>query len=167
MLHRNIQQLKNEVQRIAQSTRFGKTNLLDGTGGEFSFQVGINNDSFEDRISFDSGEQEATVEALNIADFDFTSRDGARSALEVLDQSQVQVNGIRATLGALQNRLISTTENLGTAIENFSAANSRVRDVDVADASSELAKNQVLQQASVGVLAQANVNPQAALRLIG
>ncbi|MAE74229.1 MAG: flagellin FliC [Bdellovibrionaceae bacterium] len=166
-IDKEVQQLKNEVQRIAQSTRFGKTNLLDGTGGEFSFQVGINNDSFEDRISFDSGEQEATVEALNIADFDFTSRDGARSALEVLDQSQVQVNGIRATLGALQNRLISTTENLGTAIENFSAANSRVRDVDVADASSELAKNQVLQQASVGVLAQANVNPQAALRLIG
>ena len=166
-IDKEVQQLKNEVQRIAQSTRFGKTNLLDGTGGEFSFQVGINNDSFEDRISFDSGEQEATVEALNIADFDFTSRDGARSALEVLDQSQVQVNGIRATLDALQNRLISTTENLGTAIENFSAANSRVRDVDVADASSELAKNQVLQQASVGVLAQANVNPQAALRLIG
>ena len=166
-IDKEVQQLKNEVQRIAQSTRFGKTNLLDGTGGEFSFQVGINNDSFEDRISFDSGEQEATVEALNIADFDFTSRDGARSALDVLDQSQVQVNGIRATLGALQNRLISTTENLGTAIENFSAANSRVRDVDVADASSELAKNQVLQQASVGVLAQANVNPQAALRLIG
>ena len=76
------------------------------------------------------------------------------------------VNGQRATLGAIQNRLISTTENLGTAIENFSAANSAIRDTDVAQSSAELARNNVLLNASVGVLAQANQQPASALRLV-
>ena len=164
---KEVQQLKNEVERIALSTRFGDRKLLDGSGSEYSFQVDINNEEFVDRISFDASQQVATTDALGIAGFDFSSKDGARSALEEIETAQQQVNGHRATLGALQNRLVSTTENLGVAIENFSSANSRIRDTDVADSSADLAKNQVLLNASVGILAQANQQPQLALRLIG
>lgn len=166
-IDKEVQQLKNEIERIAQSSRFGDTKLLDGSGGEFSFQVDVNNDEFVDRIGFNASEQEVTLSALGIDGFDFSSKDGAREALETLEGAQTQVNGHRATLGALQNRLVSTTENLSVAIENFSAANSRVRDTDVAQASADLAKNNILMNASVGVLASANQAPQQALRLIG
>lgn len=166
-INKEVQQLKNEVQRIAESARYGDTKLLDGSGEEYSFQVDINNNEFQDRISFDVGSQEVTLDALNISDFDFSTKDGAREALETLEDSQTAVNGHRATLGALQNRLVSTTENLSVAIENFSAANSRVRDTDIASASAQLAKNNILMNASIGVLGQANQAPSQALRLIG
>jgi flagellin len=163
---KEVQQLKNEVQRIAISTRFGSSNLLDGTGDKFDFQVDINNDDFRDRISYHSNEQVATTDALSIDDFDFSSKEGARAALEQLEKSQTQVNGYRATLGALQNRLVSTNEHLSTSIENFSAANSRIRDADIAQSSAELAKNNVLLNASTAVLAQANQQPALALKLL-
>ncbi|MCB0341314.1 MAG: flagellin FliC [Pseudobdellovibrionaceae bacterium] len=166
-IDKEVQQLKQEVQRIAESTRYGSTRLLDGSGEVFEFQVGIDADEFKDRISFDSGTQVATADELNISDFDFTSKEGARDALTTLENSQRTVNGYRANLGAIQNRLVSTAENLGVAIENFSAANSRVRDTDIAQSSAELTRNNILLNASVGVLAQANQFPQAALRLIG
>lgn len=166
-IDKEVQQLKNEVQRISEVTRFGDTKLLDGSGKDFEFQVDVNNDDFQDRIVFDASQQEVTTSALGIEGFEFASKDGAREALEVLEEAQRSVNGHRATLGAIQNRLISTTENLGTAIENFSAANSRIRDTDVAASSAELARNQILLNGSVGVLAQANQAPAAASRLIG
>jgi len=162
-----VQQLKNEVERIAKTTRFGTTNLLDGSGDMYDFQIDVNNDSFNDRISFDAGKQNATTSAIGIDGFDFSSKEGAREALEQLELSQVQVNGHRATLGAIQNRLISTTENLSNAVENFSAANSRIRDADVAESSAALASQQVLQSAAIGVLSQANNSTAAALKLIG
>lgn len=166
-INKEVQQLKLEAERIAQVTRFGKAELLNGSGQRFEFQVDINNDEFKDRIGFDASELRATTSDLNIADFDFTDKNGARSALETLEDSQKTVNGYRATLGAIQNRLISTTENLGVAVENFSAANSRIRDTDIANSSAELARNNLLMQASVGVLAQANMQPSMALKLIG
>lgn len=166
-IDKEVQQLKNEAERIARSTRFGKTNLLDGTGGQFEFQVDINNDDFNDRIGYDSGEQDATTAALGVDGLDFSSKDGAREALEILDMAQKQVNGHRATLGALQNRLISTTENISVAVENLSAANSRIRDTDIAASSAELAKNQILNTATVSILSQANQSPMSALKLVG
>ena len=166
-LDKEVQQLKLEMDRIAQTTKFGTTNLLDGTGGEFSFQIDINNDEFQDRITFDSGAQSVRLSELGMDGLDYTSKDGAREALEIIDNAQFTVNGHRATLGAVQNRLISTQNNLGTAIENVSAANSRIRDTDIAAATAELTQNQVLLNASNSVLAQANAQPQNALRLIG
>lgn len=166
-IDKEVQQLKNEIQRIAQTTRWGNQALLDGSGQEYAFQVDINNDDFNDRIAFNASEQDATISNLGIDGFDFSTKDGAREALELLDGAQSKVNGYRANLGAIQNRLISTTENLGTAIENFSAANSRVRDTDVAQSSAELTRNNILLNASVGVLAQANQSGAAALKLLG
>lgn len=166
-INKEVQQLINESERISQNTRFGSTTLLNGDGETFDFQIDINNDDFKDRISFDSSENEATTANLGIDGFDYSDKDSAREALEVLEGAQRQVNGYRANLGAIQNRLISTSENLSVAVENFSAANSRIRDTDVAESSAHLATAQILNQASVGVLAQANQQPNAALRLIG
>lgn len=166
-LNKEVVQLTNEAQRIAKSTRFGSTALLDGSGGSFDFQVGIQNDDFNDRISFDSAAQDATASAIGIEGLDYTTKDGARAALETLDESQLKVNGFRANLGALQNRLVSTQDNTAIAHENLTAANSRIRDTDIAQASSDVTRAQIMQQATTSVLAQANMSQQSALKLIG
>lgn len=113
---KEVQQLKNEIERIAQSTRFGKSKMLNGDGEEYAFQIDINNNDFEDRIAFNAAELKATTDALGIDSFDFSEKENAQSALEVLEDAQRNVNGMRANLGAIQNRLVSTTENLGVAI---------------------------------------------------
>lgn len=166
-IDKEVQQLKAEADRIAKSTRFGETKLLDGSGGGFDFQVDIGNDDFIDRIGFDAGEQNATIDALGLDSLDFSQKEGAQEALSVLDGSQKVVNGFRANLGAIQNRLISTTENIGVAVENLSAANSRLRDADVAASTAEMTRNNIMLQATTGVLAQANAAPSQALRLLG
>lgn len=166
-INKEVLQLRDEVQRIAETTRFGTTNLIDGSGDTFDFQVGIYNNDFQDRISYSAGETNATLSSLNIDGLDFSDKGSAQGALEQLDDAQKQVSGFRANLGALQNRLFSTIENLGTSEENLAAANSRIRDTDVAAATAELTRNQILLQASTSTLAQANVAPRSALSLIG
>ncbi len=165
-IDKEIQQAKNELQRIASVTTWGKTKLLDGTTPVFDFQVGIYNDSFEDRISFDASQNVATLDALGLGGLDYTSKEGAQIGLEALDAAQVGVNSMRSNLGALQNRLSSTVSNLLVAEENMSAANSRIRDTDVAEASAELTRNSIMLQASTASLTQANQSNQVALRLI-
>jgi len=167
MVDKEVQQLKVEMQRIAQTTKFGTTNLLDGSGDVFDFQIGINNKDFEDRISYMAGETDATVANLGVDGLDFTTKTGAQDALASLDDAQSTVNGFRANLGALQNRLQSTTDNLAVMNENISAANSRIRDTDIAQASSESVRNNILLQAATSTLAQANQTPGLALKLLG
>ncbi|MEZ0391282.1 MAG: flagellin [Pseudobdellovibrionaceae bacterium] len=166
-LDKEVQQLKSEVQRISLATKWGTTNLLDGSTPKFDFQVGIYNNAEEDRIEFDSSQNVATIDALGITGLDYTTKEGAQEALGALDLAQNSVNGMRANLGALQNRLTSTTDNLGVLEENMSAANSRIRDTDVALASSEMIRNNILLQAGTSTLAQANSTNQLALKLIG
>lgn len=166
-IDKEVQQLKSEVQRIASVTTWGTTKLLDGTTPVFDFQVGLYNDDFEDRISFDSAENVATLDALSLGSLDYSSKVGAQEALSLLDGAQTNVNGMRANLGALQNRLLSTVQNLLVAEENMSAANSRIRDTDVAEASAEMTRNSILLQAATSTLAQANQVNSAALKLIG
>jgi flagellin len=167
MIDKEVQQLKSEMQRISETTRFGTTNLIDGSGDKFDFQVGIHNGDFQDRISYMAGETNATVANLGLDGLDFTTKEGSQESLALLDGAQGTVNGFRANLGALQNRLQSTTDNLGVMHENISAANSRIRDTDVAQASSESTKNNILLQASTATLAQSNQTPGLALKLLG
>jgi flagellin len=162
-----VQQLKMEMERISQTTRYNKTNLLDGNSPDFEIQVGINNNDFQDRISFKASQIDGRVATLGVDSVDLSTKEGAQEALEQLDMAQSTVAGYRANLGALQNRFQSTTENLGTQTENLSAANSRIRDTDIAAASSEAARNNILLQASTAVLTQANQIPNLALKMIG
>ena len=165
-INKEVDQLKNEAQRIASVTTWGTTKLLDGSTPTFDFQVGIFNNSFEDRISFEAGENEATLSALGIEGLDYTQKDGAQTGLELLDAAQTRVNEMRSNLGALQNRLQSTSNNLLSSEENLSAANSRIRDTDVAEASAELTRNNILLQAGAATLAQANQMNSVALSLV-
>lgn len=166
-IDKEVQQLKAEMQRISAVTTWGKTKLLDGSSPVFDFQIGIFNNANEDRISFNASENVATLEALGISPVSYTSKEGAQSSLALLDEAQNRVNGMRANLGALQNRLTSTVDNLAVAEENMSAANSRIRDTDIASASAELTRNNILLQAATSTLAQANSANQLALKLIG
>ncbi len=162
-----FQNLLEEMQRISQSTEFNGRKLLDGTGGVVEVQVGIHNDPTNDRIKYDSTTTDATLEALGLIGENIASKEGAQLSLAKLDDALVRINGTRANLGALQNRLQSASTSIAIAEENFSAANSRIRDVDVASETADLAKNNILSQAGVSVLSQANQTPNAALKLIG
>lgn len=166
-MDKEVQQLKSEVQRISTTTTWGKTKLLDGSTPTFDFQVGIYNEAEGDRIAFDASKNVSTLDALGMTGLDYTTKEGAREALDVLDTAQTQVNGYRANLGALQNRLVSTVDNLAVYEENMSASNSRIRDTDVAQASSEMVRNNILLQAGTSTLSQANQNNSIALKLLG
>ncbi|MBK9294308.1 MAG: flagellin FliC [Oligoflexia bacterium] len=165
-LDAEYQQLKQELQRIAEVTRFNGRDLLNGTGGIFTVQVGIHNDDFKDRISYNASAADATLEALGLTMLEIGTKEGAQRSLTNVDDAQLSVNAMRANFGALQNRLQSTVNNLGVSEENLSAANSRVRDTDVAAESSEIVRHNILLQAGVSVLSQANAVHQIALKLL-
>lgn len=162
-----VQQLKTEMDRIANTTRWGKTKLLDGSTPIFDIQVGLNGSPEEDRISFDASSNVATIDALGLDGIDFTSKSSSSSALEEIDNAQTDINRMRANLGAVQNRLVSTVNNLGNQLENVTAANSRIRDADMAETASDLTKNQILLQANTATLSHANQKNQLALQLLG
>ncbi len=166
-IQKEVDAMKSEIQRVADSTTFGSRKLLDGTGGVYDIHVGTGADASTDWIGFDSGVSNVTTANLGINDLDFSSKDGARAGLAQLDAAQSNVNGSRATLGALSNRLNSTVDVLSTMSDNMSAANSQIRDTDIAMSSSQLAKNNILLQGTTATLAQANQQPALALKLIG
>lgn len=162
--------LVEEVDRIANTAEFNGTSLLDGSATGVEFQVGMRNDA-NDRISVDIADMRSTAlgtggggAALSTAALD--SAANAQAAIDIVDAAISDVSTGRATMGATENRLQVTISNLGTARENLSAANSRIRDADIAQTTADLTRNNILQQAGVSVLAQANAAPQMALSLI-
>ena len=166
-IQKEVDSLKSEIQRVAESTTFGSRRLLDGTGGKLDIQVGTGANEKTDWISYDAGITNVTTDNLGLADLSYETKEGARSGLASLDKAQLAVNGSRANLGAMQNRLASTVDVIATTSENMSAANSRIRDTDIAASSSELARNNVMLQGTTSALAQANQLPQLALKLLG
>jgi len=166
-VNKEVQQLKSEVDRIANSTEFNGTKLLNGSAPNLDIQIGIHNDAANDRFTFDTQDKNTTLDALSITDVSTDSKDSAQTNLEKLDRAMDKINSNRASLGALQNRLSSTINNLGIYNENLEAANSRIRDTDMAAEASELTRTNILTQAGISVLAQANQNTQLALKLIG
>lgn len=160
------QQLKSEIQRITEATKFNGYDLLNGTGGVIDIQVGVHNDPFQDRISFNASAANASLEALGLTAETVATKNTAQASIDILDTALVSVNAIRANFGAMQNRLQSTSNNLMVADENLSAANSRIRDTDVAAESSEMTRNNILAQAGISVLSQANQIQNMALKLL-
>ena len=162
-----FQQLKEEIDRISKSAEFNGINLLDGSGGILDFQIGIHNDPILDRLRYDGTRNNASLAFLGLSAETVSNKEGAQLSLQKLDNALVQINGVRANLGATQNRLSSVINNLSISDENLSAAKSRIRDVDVAAETADLTKNNILMQAGVSVLGQANQTPQTALKLLG
>jgi flagellin len=162
-------QLRNEINRISAVTEFNGQKLIDGSASAgLSFQVGIENSS-NDRISMSITKLTTSTlgsTSLHLASATLSTVTGARNALAAFDKAITQLSSARSKVGAVQNRMVVTISNLGVAQENLAAANSRIRDVDVASESSALTKAQILSQAGMAVLSQANQIPQAALSLL-
>ncbi len=159
-------QLVSETDRIADGTEFNGTQLLSGTGSILDFQVGTRNDPNIDRLSFDASKADANSAALGINLTSVADKASAQNSLAAIDSAIVSVSAMRADFGAIQNRLQSTIGNIAVSVENLSAANSRIRDVDIAEETAELTKNNILLNAGTSVLAQANQTSQTALSLL-
>jgi len=164
--NKEVQNLVSEMQRISEVTKFNGMTLLNGQGDLLELQVGTHNNPEQDRLTFDRAAADATVARLGLTGLNVSTKVDAQNNLGRIDEAIRVVNDTRAGFGALQNRLQSTVNNLTIADENLSAANSRIRDVDVAAESSELTKRNILMQAGTAMLAQANSNGMMALKLI-
>lgn len=163
-LNTEAKQLIDESNRIAKTTRFGNKKLLDGSGEQLEFHVGPFGD--DDNVIRYNLNANATTSAIGIDGIDVSSKSGARSTLQTVDDALIKLGKMRADFGAVQSRLNTTVSNLDIQYENLSSANSRLRDADVAYESAELASSNILQQAAVSVMAQANQQPASALRLL-
>ncbi|MBN2341407.1 MAG: flagellin FliC [Deltaproteobacteria bacterium] len=164
-LNNELNELMEEIDRIAGVTDFNGMQLLDGTAS-FDLQVGIRN-HIDDRIQVVISTMSTSGIGLAGVQISGGTGSNARNALTSLDTAINSVSKIRGDLGAIQNRLASTIKNLATQRENLSAANSRIRDVDVAEETVTQTRSQILMQAGISVLSQANQLPQMALALIG
>ncbi len=162
-----FQLLKDEIDRISRSTEFSGRKLLDGTTGPMEFQIGIKNDPVLDRIYYDGADVDATITNLGLSGETIGFKQGAQVSLDRLDRALDQIGGTRAMLGAIQNRASSVINNLGIYEENLSAANSRIRDVDVAEETADLARNNILLASGISVLSQANDYTRGTLKLLG
>ena len=164
---REFQALKSEINRIAESTNFNGNPLLNGKSGTFEFQIGVHNNPLTDRLAYNAQNADVTLESLGLIGESIATKSGAQTTLANLDTALTKVNSVRADLGAVQNRLQSTINSLAVSDENLSAANSRIRDADLAQEVSEMTKNNILMQAGISVLGQANQQAQTALKLLG
>jgi flagellin len=161
-------ELKSEINRLVKSTKYNGKTLLDGSYSNKDFQVGFEKGDASDfviRVSI--AQVNASGLGINSASATVDSKTNAQTAMSKLDTALDSLNSARATLGAKGNRLVSAVNAVNVTVENLAGANSRIRDADIAAETSNFSKSQVLMQAGVSMLAQANAQPQMALRLIG
>lgn len=161
-------QLKEEINRISTVTNYNGQKLLDGSASAgLSFQVGIYN-SANDRVAMSITKLNASTlgSTVKLAAASLSTVTNARTAIGVFDKAIQQLSQARAKVGATQNRMQVTIANLASSHENLSAANSRIRDVDVAEETASMTRSQILSQAGLAVLGQANQLPQSALSLL-
>lgn len=163
-LQKEVSALKSEISRVGANTQFAGTNILDGTFSAV-FLVGANGgETISVNISRTGG---FGASGLSLSNTTVATATGASAAIAAVDTAISTIGAQRGDLGALQNRFQSTVRNLASVIENVSAARSRIRDTDFAAETADLTRNQIVQQASISVLSQANQRPQAALSLLG
>ncbi|HVE86674.1 MAG TPA: flagellin [Myxococcales bacterium] len=157
--------LTTEIDRIANATEYNGKSLLNSSSTTLTFQVGIRNVAANDHIDVKTVDAKAST--LGVNGLDLSDKSAAGDALDTIDAAIEMVSSARSSFGAAANRLTSAVSTIQTAAENLTAANSRIRDVDVAEETSKMARSNVLMQAGVSVLAQANQQPQMALKLLG
>jgi flagellin len=157
--------LESEVQRISQTTEFNGIQLTNGTNSVLNVQVGIMNSS-NDRLAITMGDLQSTTLGIDSGSIDMSTAAGAQAAIDTLDTALDTLSGYRSDYGAAQNRLNSALTNMETYSENLASAQSQIRDADFAYETAQLAKNQVMQQAGISVLAQANGATSSVLSLI-
>lgn len=168
-LQKEVSALKSEITRIATDTEFNGVRLLDagfsavflvGAEGGQTISVNLSAGGINGGTGFSAA-------GLNLTSTSVATASEASAAIGAIDTAISAIGGVRADLGALQNRFQSTIRNLSNISENVESARSRIRDTDFATETAELTRNQIIQQASVSVLSQANQRPQSALSLLG
>ncbi|TPV95510.1 MAG: flagellin FliC [Myxococcales bacterium FL481] len=165
-LQEEFNELKSEIRRIGSTADFNGITLLSGTYGStnaLTFQVGLTGEAAQ-QISVSLATMTPT--AIGVDTISVTSSDDSRASLSVIDSALSTLSAQRAVMGAAQNRLQVAVNNISTQFTNINAANSRIRDVDVAEETAHMSRNQILMQGGVAVLAQANSIPQLAVRLL-
>ena len=167
--------LRNEIDRITNTTEFNGQKLIDGSlsssiasTSQVFIQVGIDN-SVNSRINLNEqiNLKAVTASALSIDTLSVTTSTAALSALDGIANAISSVTATRGQVGAVQNRLIRSISNLSISVENLSAAESQIRDADIAEEVALLTRNQILVQASTAMVGQANLIPQSVLQLLG
>jgi flagellin len=158
-------QLSSEVDRISAVTEFNGLKLTNGSDSQVSVQVGVNNTS-NDRITITMGDLRSTALGVDTTTMSLNTSASAQSAITALDTALDSINSIRSDYGAVQNRLGDSLVNMEVYDENLQAAESQIRDVDFASETAEMAKNQIMQQAGMSVLAQSGQAQQGILSLI-
>jgi len=161
-----FQSLINALSRNATATSYGGVNLLDGNQSEITFQVGDGVASGVDTFTASLADVTTGTLGVNSLSLNTSSVGSIDSIIVALGSAIDTVNTARGKFGAAQNRLASTIASLTISVENLTAAESRIRDVDVAYESGDLTRNNILQQAATSILGQANLQPQAALSLL-
>jgi len=164
-LQTEFSQLTSEITRIVDSTKYNGKDLLGGSAASLDFQVGIGT-ATSDRITVGFGGNTLSSFGITTNSVAGTDATNARASITEIDTALGNVSNARATFGAVINRFETTVSNIQSIRTNYTAATSRIRDVDVAEETAALARNQVLQQAGVSILAQANQAPQLALSLL-
>ena len=166
--------LRNEIDRITHTTRFNDQNLIDGSlassvssANQIFIQVGMDNNA-NSRINLNEqlDLKAITVSALSIDSLSVTSASGALDALDAINTAISSVTATRGQVGSVQNRLVRTISNLNISVENLQAAESQIRDADIAEEVALLTRNQIMVQASTAMVGQANLIPQSVLQLL-
>ena len=172
-IKKELDQLSADITRIAQATEFNGKKLMDGTSTTYKIQVGANQATATNTVNIGNvggtatfGSALATTLGVGAASLVITSNASALRTISNIDRALTRVGNRRASIGAMVNRMEGTINNLNTAYENFSASESRIRNVDVAKESANLSRNQILQQASSSILSQANASTQIAGSLL-
>ena len=156
--------LVQEIDRVASATNFNTINLLDGSVASLTLQVGADTTAGVDTLTVSLTSVSTTT--LGLTALNIGSTGSSSVAIAAIDTAINSVSQGRGNLGAVQNRLLGLISNLGVSVENLSAAESRIRDVDVAAETAALTRNTIIQQAAISILAQANSQPQSALALL-
>jgi len=167
-LNGEFAKLQGEIDKIAQSTQYGSTNLIDGTGNAVSgitFQVGATNVSSNQIIVTFDGATTGCL-AVGTSTVGIGSLTSAQAAMDAIDSALTSINSYMGNVGAFQNQLQYTVNNLTTSIQNYTSSESTIADVDMASEVSNLTKNEILQQSATAMLAQANSQPQQILKLL-
>ncbi len=163
VLNQEYQHLNSEISRIARVTDFNGMKILDGSHSEFKFHVGIYT-SIDDRLSVKMGKLDAS--SLGIGSTKILDRSDAKNAIDRLDSALEKITQVQGSIGAIQNRMEWTIKNLNNATTNVQASRAGIRDVNFASETAAFTKRQILSQSGAAVLAQANLIPQAAIKLL-
>ncbi len=161
------QNLKDKIDRLSSSTKFNGKLLLKGEGSKMDFQVGANNKKNLDRIRYDTSKINSSTSSLGINNTSIQTKYDAQGNLKKLSRSLDSVSGLKADLGAMQNRLLAANGTIQKTKENYSAANSRIMDTEYANETAKNARLNILSSAGSAVLEQANNLGAMAVKLIG